>query len=35
MEDHWKFLGGRGVLKVTILEAQYKAKLEFPGGQRV
>ena len=23
--------GGRGVLKVKILEAKYKAKLEFPG----
>ena len=23
---------GRGVLKVTILEAKYKAKLEFPRG---
>ena len=23
---------GRGVLKVTILEAKYEAKLEFPGG---
>ena len=27
--------GGRGVLKVKILEAKYEAKLEFPGGRRV
>ena len=32
MEGHWKFLGGRGVLKAKILEAKYEAKLEFPGG---
>ena len=24
---------GRGVLKATILEAKYRAKLEFPGGR--
>ena len=24
--------GGGGVLKVKIVEAKYKAKLEFPGG---
>ena len=31
MEAHPKFLGG-GVLKAKILEAKYKAKLEFLGG---
>ena len=31
MEGHWKFLRGRGVLKVKILEAKYEAELEFPG----
>ena len=24
---------GRGILKAKILEAKYKAKLEFPGGR--
>ena len=32
MEDHQNHRRGRGVLKVTILEAKYEAKLEFPGG---
>ena len=32
MEGHWKFLGGREVLKVNFLEAMHKNKLEFPGG---
>ena len=32
-EGHWKFLGGGGVLKATILDAKYEAKLEFPGGR--
>ena len=31
-EGHWKFLGGRGDLKAKLLEGQYEAKLEFPGG---
>ena len=31
MEGHWKFLGGRGLLKAKLLEEKYKAKLEFPG----
>ena len=26
---------GRGILKVKILEAEYEAKLEFPGGMEV
>ena len=26
---------GRGVLKATMLEAKYEAKLEFPGGAGV
>ena len=26
-----KFLGGRGILKVKILEVKYEAKLIFPG----
>ena len=30
MEGHWKFLGGRRVLKGKILQEKYKAKLEFP-----
>ena len=30
MEGHRKFLGDGGVFKVKILEAKYKAKLEFP-----
>ena len=34
-EGHWKFPGGRGVLKVKVLEAKYEAKLEFPGGWEV
>jgi len=33
MEGHWKFLGGRGVLRAKILEAKYEAKLEFLGGR--
>ena len=33
MEGHWKFLGGRGVLRAKILEAKYEAKLEFLGGE--
>ena len=33
MDGHWKFLNGRGVLKVKILEAKYEAKLEFPRGR--
>ena len=34
MESCQKFLGGGGgVFKVKILEAKYKAKLEFPGGR--
>ena len=32
MKGHWKFLGGRGVLKARFLEAMYENKLEFPGG---
>ena len=32
MEGHWKFLGGGGVLEAKILEANYEAQLEFPGG---
>ena len=35
MEDHWKFLGGGGILKVKFLEAMYQNKLEFPGGRGV
>ena len=31
-EGHWKFLGGREVLKAKLLEEKYEAKLEFPGG---
>ena len=32
-EGHWKFLGGgEGGLKAKLLEGQYEAKLEFPGG---
>ena len=31
-EGQWKFLGGGGDLKAKLLEGQYKAKLEFPGG---
>ena len=34
-EGHWKFLGRKGVLKANILEAKFKAKLEFPGGRGV
>ena len=30
MEGHWKFLGGRRVLKGKILQEKYKDKLEFP-----
>ena len=33
MEGHWKFLGGGGILEGKILEAEYEAKLEFPGGR--
>ena len=34
MEGHWKFLGGRRVLKATFLEAMYEnVKLEFPGSR--
>ena len=36
MEGHRKFLGGGGwgeVLEGKILEAEYEAKLEFPGGR--
>ena len=33
VEGHCKFLRGRGVLKVKILEAKYGAKLKFPGGE--
>ena len=29
---HWKFLGGRVVLKAKILEATYEAKLECHWG---
>ena len=32
MEGHWKFHGGRGVIKDKHLEEKYEAKLEFPGG---
>ena len=32
MEGHWKFLGGRGVLKAKVLEEKYENKLEFSGG---
>ena len=33
MEGYQKLLGGRGALKVKILEAKYEAKLEFPEGK--
>ena len=33
MEGHWKFTTGRGVIKAKILEAMYKADLEFPWGK--
>ena len=33
MEDHWKFLGGGGVLKAKFLEEMYETKLEFPAGR--
>ena len=32
MEGHWKIPRGRGDLKAKLLEGQYEAKLEFPGG---
>ena len=35
MRGHWKLLGGRGVSKAKILEANYEAKLEFLGGRGV
>ena len=32
-EDHWKFQGGRVVLKAKLLEEKYEARLECPGSE--
>jgi len=31
-EGHWKFQGGKGVLKAKIFKGMYEPKLEFPEG---